>query len=257
MSTISTEEVRSYYDAHVGGKLKGFVEGNARVECAWSTIERWAGEAPVRILEVGCGIGDICWRMSRRWTGGSIVGLDVSPLSLVVARKLFGDRRVRFVPGPLVPGGLDGRFDVIVLMDVYEHVARADRPALHSAIRDLRADNGRVILTFPTPRHLAWLRAHMPEQIQPVDEDITADAIVTLARDTGQDVLFYSEVGVWHEGDYAHAVLGTCAGWDTATPPSRRTALSRTPPPALVPSRRARLARVIDRLGPDVYPSAR
>ena len=31
-------EIRDYYDSQVQGKLRGFVEGNDRVECAWSTI---------------------------------------------------------------------------------------------------------------------------------------------------------------------------------------------------------------------------
>ena len=251
MTLASSEDVRSYYDAHVAGKLRGFVEGNARVEHAWETIEQRAGHAPARILEVGCGIGDLSWRMSRRWTESHVVGLDVSPRSLRVARKLFRDPRITFCEGPLVKGQLDGVFDLIVLVDVYEHIAHTDRPSLHEAINALLAPSGRIILTVPTPRHLAWLRIHQPREIQPVDEDITVDTISRLARDTGTEVLAYHEIGVWHEGDYAHAVLGSWAGW-AGQPRATREARLRPPAP-LVPSRAARLARVVDRLGADAY----
>lgn len=252
MTPAASEDVRTYYDAHVAGKLRGFVEGNARVEHAWATIEQQAGHAPARILEVGCGIGDLSWRMSRRWTESHVVGLDVSRRSLRIARKLFRDPRISFCDGPLVMGQLDGAFDLIVLIDVYEHIASTDRPSLHEAIKELRAPNGRIILTFPTPRHLAWLRIHQPDEIQPVDEDITLETISQLARDTGTEVLAYHEIGVWHEGDYAHAVLGSWAGWADQLRSTREPRL-RPPAPPLVPSRAARLARVVDRLGADAY----
>ncbi len=251
MTPALTEDVRTYYDAHVAGKLRGFVEGNARVEHAWATIEQRAGISPARILEVGCGIGDVSWRMSRRWSESHVVGLDVSRRSLRVARRLFRDPRITFCDGPLVKGLLDGGFDLIVLIDVYEHIAGNDRPSLHEAIKELLASNGRIILTFPTPRHLAWLAIQKPGEIQPVDEDITLETISQLARDTGTEVLSYEEIGVWHEGDYAHAVLGSWVGWKDQPVPAREP--RRRPPAPLVPSRAARLARVVDRLGADAY----
>jgi SAM-dependent methyltransferase len=248
---VSSETIQSYYDARVSEKLRGFVEGNARVEWAWSTIEHYAGNLPTRILEIGCGIGDLSWRFSRMWPHSHVVGVDVSRRSLTIARTLFNDPRITFREGPLARGHLDGSFNLIVLVDVYEHIAAGDRRELHGAITDLLAENGRLILAFPTPRHLARLRAHQPDQIQPIDEDITVDVIAQLARDTRTDVLLYKEIGVWHEGDYAHAVLGKCAGWETNPQPAPGP--RRRPPSPLVPSRAARLARVVSRLGADAY----
>ncbi len=98
----SLEQVKIYYDSHIAGKLEGFVEGNERVERAWLTIDQRAPANPKQILEIGCGIGDICWRMTRRWPGAEVVGLDVSPNSLEMARKLFGSSRLSFCEGPLV-----------------------------------------------------------------------------------------------------------------------------------------------------------
>jgi len=251
MTPAVTEEVRTYYDAHVNGKLRGFVEGNSRVEHAWTTIERWAGDAPSRILEVGCGIGDLSWRMSRRWTESQVVGLDVSRRSLKVARKLFRDPRITFCDAPLVTGQLDGTFDLIVLIDVYEHIAATERRSLHDAVKEFLAPNGRIVLTFPTPRHLAWLTIHKPNEIQPVDEDITLETMLQLARETGTEVLSYQEIGVWHHGDYAHAVLGSWVGWKDQPRPTQEA--RRRPPAPLVPSRAARLTRVVERLGADAY----
>lgn len=262
MNTLPNE-IRDYYDSQVQGKLRGFVEGNARVECAWSTIEKWAGDEPNRILEVGCGIGDISWRMSRRWTRSQVVGLDVSHRSLQLAEALFGGSRLSFCEGPLVKGRLSGPFDLIVLMDVYEHICVENRRELHEAIKDLKSENGRIVLAFPTPRHLAWLKIHQPDRIQPVDEDITIETMSQMAHETGTDVLCYKEVGVWHEGDYAHAVLGQRVGWKDVHQPvhtphgimTKMRDLFCKPPELLVPPRLERLARVLQRLGQDCYPT--
>lgn len=261
--TTKLHEIQSYYDAQVVGKLRGFVEGNDRVERAWDTIVEWAGEYPERILEVGCGIGDISWRMSRRWSQSQVVGLDVSPRSLEIARSLFGGDRLSFCEGPLVSGRLDGRFDLIVLMDVYEHIRVQDRFDLHKAIKELKSERARIVLAFPTPRHLAWLRIHQPDRIQPVDEDITVETMSKLAEETDTEVLCYKEVGVWHEGDYAHAVLGRQLGWKDVQKPvesspgvvDKLAALFRRPPDLLVPPRQERLARVLERLGAGSYPN--
>lgn len=261
---VLPNEIREYYDSQVQGKLRGYVEGNDRVECAWLTIEQWAGEEPARVLEVGCGIGDITWRMSQRWINSHVVGLDVSQHSLRLAEALFGESRISFCEGPLVKERLSGSFDLIVLMDVYEHIGVESRRELHEAIKELTNERTRIVLAFPTPRHLAWLKIHQPDKIQPIDEDITIETMSVLAHDTGTDVLFYKEVGVWHEGDYAHAVLGQRVGWkdipQVVQPPcgimTKIGDLFRRPPNPLVPPRSERLARVLQRLGPDCYPSS-
>ena len=36
----------AFYDAHVAGKLDGFVDGNDRVERAWRTLTGWAPPSP-------------------------------------------------------------------------------------------------------------------------------------------------------------------------------------------------------------------
>jgi len=257
--SVSTSSVKDYYDAHTIDKLRGFVEGNLRVEIAWETIAAWAPNRPKRILEIGCGVGDICWRMRRRWPEAEVVGLDISARSIETARRLFGDEKLSFVEGELKPGTVPGPFDLIVLMDVYEHIAQAERPALHAVLRELRSPEGRIVLAFPTPRHLAHLREHEPECIQPIDEDVDVESVNVLARDTDTTPLLYRHVGVWHEGDYAHAVTGVWTGWKGVAGPRRPpTFLSQLigllrPPEPLVPSREQRLARVHARLGDNVY----
>ncbi len=257
----SIKHIQTYYDSHIAGKIKGFVEGNKRVERAWKTIEQWTPNNPQRILEVGCGIGDICWRMTRKWPNSVVVGLDVSPKSIEVAKKLFTCPQLHFVEGQLSKNTLSSQFDLIILMDVYEHIAVEDRAKLHEALKEVCSDCGRIILSFPTPRKQLNLRQYYPAQIQPIDEDINFSTIVNLASDIQTEVFLYQEVDVWHEGDYAHAVLGKREGLVTVAYPANggvkrricKFLQSKTQP--LVPSRRQRLALVHERLGSEAYPN--
>ena len=202
-----TADIIAYYDTQAQRKLRDFIYSNRRVECAWEAITQYGG-TPARILEVGCGVGSVCYRLSRRFPLAEIVGVDFSPGNLAIAERAFRRDNLRFTLMSVdTPFDL-GLFDLTILMDVYEHVSPGHRRQLHSNLQcSLRGDK-RVIATFPTPRHIAWLRANCPTEVQPVDEDITPDVVCSLARDIGVSLLMYREVDVWRQGDYAHAVLG-------------------------------------------------
>jgi hypothetical protein len=94
------------------------------------------------------------------------------------------------------------------MMDVYEHIAVEQRPELHDFLSDALAESARVFSSFPTPQHLKFLRECHPEEVQPIDEDVTTEVLERLASDVKGRLLFYREVSIWRTGDYAHAVVG-------------------------------------------------
>ncbi len=249
-------KIRSYYDENIDDKLRDFVEGNERVERAWLTLEQWAPLEPWRILEIGCGIGQVAARLSKRWPGAEVIGVDVSPRSLEIARNLFAAPRLHFVEGPLRRGMLTGPFDLVVLLDVYEHIAPEDRRELHDALAGLLHMESTTMLSFPTPAALAWSRKFYPETVQPIDEDISLHIIQALAHDLGSHVLLYQEVDIWHECDYAHAVLGLRKHMGPPRRmPKKRGVFSRIRHNVSSGAARShRLALVQDRLGQDAYP---
>jgi SAM-dependent methyltransferase len=236
---MNREKIAAYYDSQALRKLQDFVVRNKRVERGWQLIVDCGG-TPSRILEIGCGVGSICWRMSQRHPASEVIGVDFSQGNLAIAERVFKSPNVAFV---LTDGTSDfqfGRFDLIVLMDVYEHVAVEERRALHANLRKSLTESGRILLTFPTPRHLAWLRANEPNEIQPVDENISPEVVAALASDVERDVLVYREVDVWRAGDYAHAVVGS----SLFPAPAPRRAVGRINRLTEILGRRARLRRV-------------
>jgi len=83
------KDVSSFYDSNVTGKIRDFINGNDRVERAWDTILLMSPLSVRSILEVGCGIGYISWRMSQIWNQAKCTGVDISERSIDAAEKLF------------------------------------------------------------------------------------------------------------------------------------------------------------------------
>jgi trans-aconitate methyltransferase len=210
MTPPTLEAVQAYYDERVEGKIRDFTHANPRIEAAVQLVAEWAPPQPKRILEIGCGIGATCWRMARAWPQAEVVGADVSLLSIEVAKTCFQLPNLSYRAGLVTEGVFAGTFDLVVLMDVYEHIALSERASLHRTIKSLLSDEARVIVTVPTPATQNDARKSNPSLLQPVDEDVTPADILSLAASTDAQLLYYREVGIWRYGDYAHAVVGRC-----------------------------------------------
>ncbi|MGI8730516.1 MAG: class I SAM-dependent methyltransferase [Solirubrobacteraceae bacterium] len=100
--------------------------------------------AGARVLDVGCGQGDLTLQLLRR--GALVTGLDLSERMLAVARRrvgLFGTREARFVAAPLERTGLpSASFDVIVGRWILHHV---DLHAAAPELARLLAPGGRAV----------------------------------------------------------------------------------------------------------------
>lgn len=213
--------VQGYYDSQITRRLNDYVEGNERVEKAWATVLEWAPDPPRRILEIGCGIGDTSFRMAEQWQDAEVVGIDISARAIEVGRRLFQSPRIMLDCRDLSREPVEGSFDLIVMLDVYEHIGLSARPHLHRTIKNCLSEKGRLILSFPTPPHLAWLRANQPDQIQPIDNDVSALHVAEMAEELRTALLLYREVDVWRTADYAHAVLARRQKWPDSVPSSR------------------------------------
>jgi SAM-dependent methyltransferase len=204
---LNRETVVSYYDEHVKNKLNDYIIVNPRIEYGWKTIKKFAPANPKRILEVGCGMGSISARMHKRWPDAVITGMDISTMSIQIATKLFADDKLNFIESILTPDTFNEQFDLVIFMDVYEHIAVNDRPDVHAALAKILRNKGKIILTVPTPHNLIWSLVNKPETMQPVDEHISYEVIGKLSADTGAEVILYEKKNVWNVGDYSHIVL--------------------------------------------------
>ena len=201
------EQIRAFYDEQVINKVADFVDGNPRVDAAWRTIVEWAPASPQRILDIGCGFGQISWQMAARWPLAHVTGLDISPRSISLAATVFQSANLSYATSALDAIEHAGGYDLITMIDVYEHIARADRPQFNASLARLVPANGVIVITCPTPQYQRHLRSEHPDRLQPVDEDIDLGVMTDLADATGSRIAFFREHSIWMAGDYEHVVL--------------------------------------------------
>jgi trans-aconitate 2-methyltransferase len=81
--------------------------------------------APRRVVDIGCGPGDLTASLARRWPSAEVVGVDTSPQMLERARSRVGADlagRLSFELGDATTWQPDGRVDVIVTNAVLQWV---------------------------------------------------------------------------------------------------------------------------------------
>ena len=117
-----------------------------------------------RLLDFGCGWGASSMVLSRMFPQTEIVGVDLLPESLEVARLRsahYSATNVTFLQSPagsVLPPRI-GRFDAIVLSAVYEHLLPDERGPLLTALWDHLAPGG-VLFINETPHRYFPIETH-------------------------------------------------------------------------------------------------
>lgn len=209
--TLGDSYIRQFYDDATYRKLHGFIYTNDRVEYAWQRLQSILNShMPSSILEIGCGIGEAAYRVAEYLPLASVTGFDISERSIAIASKLFVLPNLSFTRGDKLAGielAEDKKFDLVYLVDVYEHIPIDQRKDLFQFIHAHLAKGGSVLMSCPTPRHLQYLEENIPAEIQPVDEHIALKELAEFAYETALDMVYYKEISVWRAGDYFHVIF--------------------------------------------------
>jgi 2-polyprenyl-3-methyl-5-hydroxy-6-metoxy-1,4-benzoquinol methylase len=151
--TVTPAQLVSFYPRTYGtyeslpGGLQGLVssivqrvQGHRALRSA--PLERLADVRPGRLLDVGCGRGDLgAWFVRRGW---AVVGVEPSPQACAVARSRAVDAHV----GTLADVALEARsYDVVVFRQSLEHVT--DPVGDLCRARELLRDGGLAVVSVP------------------------------------------------------------------------------------------------------------
>jgi len=129
--------------------------------------------APSRVLEVGCGWGELAEWIARD-TGAEVVAVDLSPRMVELARERGIDARVADVQQ--LPFA-DGEFDLVVAAWMLYHVPELDR-GIRELARVLRP-GGRLVAVTNSRFHLIELRELVG----------SGPSTLSFARETGEALL--------------------------------------------------------------------
>ncbi len=141
-----------------------------------------------RCLDLGCAKGTISYFLRRY--GGRWFHEDLDFSNVAATRSLVGPFTA-VIPPDRIPHR-DGTFDLILSLDIIEHI-RDDRGFLREMARVLR-DNGTLILSTPASgpvfllNRLKRLVGLTPDQYGHVVEGYSLEQLDTMLRDAGFDI---------------------------------------------------------------------
>ena len=157
-------EVRAYFD-RMSGEFDDYYKGRRRnpigalghrflrepgMRKRFEDTVNLAGDVSGRrVLDVGCGTGIYSIYFAQR--GAAVSAIDISKnmynlaLSNAKASSVLG--KIDFILGDFLSQKIDGPFDYILAIGVFDYVPREGRDALMFKFRSL--SRGRTIVTFP------------------------------------------------------------------------------------------------------------
>jgi cyclopropane fatty-acyl-phospholipid synthase-like methyltransferase len=162
-----------------------------------------------RVLEIGCGTGNLALLAKRRQAGADVVGLDPDPQALARAARKARRRglAVQFDRG--FAGALpyaDASFDRVLSAFMFHHLAADERPrALAEVVRTLRPGGSLHLLDFGGAKDphdgLVARMSHSNHRLEDNFGDripaLMREAGLTQAHETGHRVTRFGRYTLW------------------------------------------------------------
>ena len=211
---MANERIRDFYDRFSTSQQIAGV--NERHRLILSLAVQHGVSKAASILEIGCGIGTFTGLLARKVERSRILAVDISPASVAAAQeRLKGRRNLEMRVMDVVTDPLPGKFDMIVLPDVLEHIPEGDRPALFKKMAAALNTDGKILVHSPDPDHLQFLKDHHPDKLQVIDIPLHLRTIVPEFEAAGLRMSFFQRHAIWNGSpDYmafvlVHAIAGS------------------------------------------------
>lgn len=155
-----------------------------------------------KILDIGCGYGSLTNYLIKN--NYDAEGIDYNTNSLIVAKKIFPDIKVRNIKAEILDEHYnENSFDTIILKDCFHHlVDESDIKRTFHSFRKILRNNGRIIILDPNP---IWILRIARKLISHNDPSITPEDSIQLLCNEGfviKGVKYYEILGLPLSGGY-------------------------------------------------------
>jgi len=205
----SNKTIEKFYDNFSIKLINDYLQGNKRMESALTSALKFLDFNGKKVLDIGCGIGWSCHEFSK--SADQVVGIDLSPRLVNIASQIFHSENIEFKNIDVTSNDFQKlqseSFDIITMLDVFEHIPLQSRKMFISALNKLLKPGGIVFMACPSIYHQQFLKKNNPAGLQPVDEDISIDDVNEISKDMNGDVLYFAYKKIWRENDYFHSII--------------------------------------------------
>ncbi|MCC5634381.1 class I SAM-dependent methyltransferase [Nostoc sp. CHAB 5844] len=206
-SVDTSNAVESFYNNFYPTFINDYIYGNDRIERQFNFFLKSISPNTSSILIIGCGSGQgahfIANKVAKK---AKILAIDISKTNIRLAEKLFAHKRIEYRKVDVTTESIEGKWDVIIFPDVYEHIPIEARPKLHLKLNELLTDKGKIIFTVPSPGKQAFLY-EQGEGLQVIDEFVTLEDLVKVTNDVSGVLTYFNMISVWNSNDYIHAIV--------------------------------------------------
>jgi 2-polyprenyl-3-methyl-5-hydroxy-6-metoxy-1,4-benzoquinol methylase len=210
----AAETSREFYDAFLESRMLGYrVGNNPRIRKAGQRVLQYV-DPDSHVLELGCGIGIVTERVAKQAKRGHVLACDLGERNIWYAQQTISQANVEFLACDVLTEFATIRsrivkpVDVVVLVDVIEHLPASSHGELFQHLRSVAAPNAVAVLTYPSPFYQRFLQQNKPAELQPIDEVIEPAVLVAHAEAAGFFLCHYSLESVWLTRQYVHCVFG-------------------------------------------------
>jgi len=151
------------------------------------------------ILEIGCGDGRISEHIAQQFPDSKVLGIDISRRAISFAALLGKHAEFRHVD----LFEINNQYDVILLIEVLEHISKEEIDAFLSKIRTILEDKGAVVLSVPTP----LLPMLHPGHVQHFHKNLLAETLGRAGLEI-KNIVYHLDVRFSRYSFVGRAVIG-------------------------------------------------
>jgi SAM-dependent methyltransferase len=139
-------ETTRFYESHVrrygyGYRALGFGRRSSQ-EKRFGALAALGSFDGARILDVGCGFGDLLAWLRGRGVQPRYTGLDLTESMIERCRKRFPDGEARFLVGDALTWEADGEYDYVIASGIFGYHAKDTRARIQPTLERLFAVTG-------------------------------------------------------------------------------------------------------------------
>lgn len=198
----SVEKVAEFYDAYSEQQKK--VAYNERHYFLIKKVNECGLASASSVLDIGCGIGVMTSLIAKKVKHGDIVGLDLSPRTIEIAKQLNPSKNLRFIASSITGFSIDRpkKFDFILLFDVLEHIPLDQHDDVFRVVSSFAHDHTQVLINIPNaPAHEHSIR-NFPEAQQIIEEVVHMHELIPKLERNGLFVYEMITYDMWQNDEY-------------------------------------------------------